>query len=368
MKQKIFAASAAALLLAAVLGAALAAPGTGSDPLVTLDYLTGTYYEQAEQAMEERARAGTAAAEQAAFDRLDQLAEGYLAQAGSAPSSQWDHAASFTRLSLSGGDVLTLGAGAGVLYEAGSSRLEFRSGALVDVTAGSLLISGGSLSAGHRYVAAENAACTVTAVSDAVILSVQGDYTLDRAGASLTPFTDVSPSDWYYTAVQYTYQNQLYAGMTPTTFGPGIPMSRAMLATVLSRLAGVNGPAPSMGFTDVADGAWYADAVNWAAWSKVVEGMGGNRFSPDANVTREQMAVMLYRYAHNYLGLSLPSAGDLSAYTDGAAVSSWAEEALAWAVGRGILTGYTDGTIRPGGTASRAEVAVMLQRFAALLP
>ena len=368
MKHKIFAGAAVLLLAAAVLGAALAAPGTGSDPLVTLDYLTGTYYTQVEQAMAQQAQKGTAAAEQAALDRLEQLAGEYLAQAGGGTDSGWEHAASFTRLTLVGGDVLTLNGGAGVLYEAGSSRLDLPGGSMVDVTDGSLVLSGGSLSSGHRYVADEGTRCTITAVSDAVILSVQGGYTLERSGISLTPFTDVAPSDWFYTAVQYTYENQLYSGMTATTFGPGVSMSRAMLATVLSRLAGVSGPAPSMGFADVAEGAWYADAVNWAALVKVVEGKENNCFFPDEDVTREQMAVMLYRYAHSYLGLSLPSAGDLSAYTDGATVSAWAEEALAWAVGHGILTGYTDGTIRPGGSASRAEVAVMLQRFANLLP
>ncbi|MGN0968588.1 MAG: S-layer homology domain-containing protein [Oscillospiraceae bacterium] len=362
MRRKLIAAAVLTALLAAALGAALAAPGTDSDPFITLSYLTDTYYAQAEQAMLERARAGTAGTEQAAFDKLDALAEGYLDRAGGR-----SYADGFLRLSLACGDRLELTTGTGLLYEAGQVYLSFAQGTLVDVTDGSTVSTGGALQSGHRYVAAENTACSLIVHSDAAYLSVQGYYDLERTGETYTPFTDLTPDDWYCNDVRFVYENKLFQGMTATTFSPKAKMNRAMLATVLYRLAGAGGGVPSAGFTDVAPGDWYADAVNWAANMGIVTGMGDGTFAPNANVTREQMAAMLYRYARDYLGMQITPSGDLSAFPDRAKVSSWAEDALSWAVGQGIMNGYDNGTLSPGGTASRAEVAAMLRRFSALL-
>lgn len=367
MRKKILAAVTLAAVLITGLGAALAAPSTGGDPFVTLSYLTTTYYEEAEEAMLRRAQTATAKTEQAALDRLDRLAQDYLAQAGGGdPTGGESHAGSFLRLSLSRGDRLNMPAGAGLLFEAGLGQLSISSGALVDVTDGSVISDGGQLTAGHRYVAAEDAACAFTVTTDAALLSVQGSYGLERTGTVQTPFTDLSSTDWYYSSVRFAYDNGLFQG-NGTVFSPNTNMTRSMLATVLRRLAGAQGEVPGVGFTDVAADAWYADAVNWAALMGIVTGSGDGAFLPDANVTREEMAVMLYRYAGNYMGLTMPAAGDLSAFPDRAAVSSWAEEALSWAVGAGIITSRGDGTLGPGVTASRAEVATMLQRFSNFL-
>lgn len=365
MRRKLIAAVLLIALLATALAAALAAPGTESDPFVTLSYLTDTYYAQAERAMLKQAQTATADTEKAVFDRLDTLAGGYLAQAGGGA----DCAVTFERLTLAQGDRLDLAAGAGLLFEGGTCELAFTSGALIDVTAGVTVGSGGSLTAGHRYVAAENTACSLTAVSAAVYLSVQGGYELEGSGLIAIPFTDVAPSDWFYADVCYVYQNNLFQGQTtPTTFEPHTKMNRAMLATVLYRLAGATGGVPSAGYTDVPDSAWFADAVNWAAWAGVVNGMGNGTYLPQQDLTREQMVVMLYRYARDFAGIEVPATGDLTAFPDRASASTWARDALSWAVGHGVITGYTDGTLAPGGTASRAEVATMLRRFCALLP
>lgn len=364
MRRKLIAAVVLTALLTAALGAVLAAPGTESDPFVTLSYLTGTYYGEAEQAMRKQAQTDTAAAEKAAFDRLDTLAQSFLAQAGGGE----DDADGFVHMTLSQGDRLDLSAGASLLFEAGTCELAFTSGALIDVSEGIPVGSGGSLTAGHRYVAAENTACSVTATSAVAALSVQGLYELESAGLPSIPFTDLSPSDWYYSDVCFAYKNKLFQGLTATTFSPNTNMNRAMLAAVLSRLAGMESAAFSAGFSDVAADAWYADAVNWAAWAGIVNGMGDGTFAPDDNVTREQMAVMLYRYARDFLGMEVPASGDLTGFSDHTKISSWARDALSWAVGHGILNGYSDGSLTPNGTATRAEVAAMLQRFSALLP
>jgi hypothetical protein len=176
------------------------------------------------------------------------------------------------------------------------------------------------------------------------------------------PFTDLSSTDWYYDSVRFVYEQGLFQGVDAATFAPIVPMSRAMLATVLYRLSGAQATAPSAGFYDVGD-TWYTNAVNWAAQTGVVTGSGDGGFAPEVNVTREQMAAMLYRYAGNYLGLDTPAAGDLSGYPDASQVASWAEDAMSWAVGAGILTGTGAGDLAPSGAASRAEVAAMLQRF-----
>ena len=363
MRRKWIAAAVLAALLLTALFSALAAGSSQSDPLVTLNYLTGTYYSQAEQAMAQQAQKGTVQVEKDTFDRLEQLADSYLAQAGGG-----DYAAAFTRLSLSRGDQLDLSAGASLLFENGTADLSFQQGALVDVTVGTLVIPGGTVSPGHRYVAAEDTSCSLTAVSDAVYLSVQGRYSLIRTGSSSTPFTDLSSSDWYYSAVCFAYENGLFKGLSETLFSPGTNMNRAMLATVLCRLAGAEGASvPSAGFSDVASSAWYADAVNWAAQAGIVNGMGDGTFAPDESVTREQMASMLYRYAKDYRGMAVAPSGILEGFSDHTAISSWAQEAVSWAVGCGIMNGYNDGTLGPARTASRAEVAAMLQRFSALL-
>lgn len=358
MRKKVLAALTLAAVLITGLSAALAAPGSGDDSFVSRSYLTDVYYAQAEQAMLQQAQAATAQTEQAALDKLSTLAGSYLAQAGAR-----EYADSFLRVTLARGDRLEVPAGTSLSFEAGQGTLVLASGSLVDVTDGVPVSDGGRLTAGHRYVAAEDAACSFTAVTDAVILSVRGSYGLERTGAVQTPFTDLADTDWYYPYVRFVYDQGLLQGTTTTQFSPGSDMTRVMLATALYRMAGVQGAVPSVGFSDVPTNIWYVDAVNWAAGAGVVTGYEDNTFRPDVNVTREQIAVMLYRYAKDYAGLETTSAGDLSAFSDRAQASAWAEDALSWAVGEGIINGYEDGRLSPGGTATRAEVATMLQRF-----
>jgi hypothetical protein len=225
-----------------------------------------------------------------------------------------------------------------------------------------------ALQSGHRYLAGENAVVSVTILSDAAYLAPQGYSNDVLSDVSALPFTDLVSTQWYYSYVHYVCNQALFNGVSATKFSPGTPMTRAMLATVLYRLAGT--PAVTDGaletFGDVASDSWYAAPVTWAAGNGIVNGMGGGLYMPNQNVTREQMAVMLYRYAH-YAGVSTDAGNDLTAFSDAAASSDWAKEALGWTVTAGIIGGRTDGTLDPGGTATRAEVAAMLQRFSTLL-
>ena len=179
-------------------------------------------------------------------------------------------------------------------------------------------------------------------------------------GIVTLPFTDVSADDWFYDPVCYVYSQGLMTGTSATTFEPNTSLSRAMLVAVLHRLEG--SPAASgSDFTDVADGDWYAQAVNWAASVGVVNGFDDGTFQPNTAITREQLAAILCNYAQ-YKGFDTSASGDLSTYSDAASVSDWAQESVEWMVGSGLLGGYDDNTLRPQGTTTRAEVASVLQR------
>ena len=177
------------------------------------------------------------------------------------------------------------------------------------------------------------------------------------------PFTDVSSTAWYYDAVVYAWENDLMTGTSAATFAPGMTTDRAMLATLLWRLEGSPSVDYLMDFDDVAEGLWYSEAVRWAASEGVVTGVGdGSSFAPTGAITREQMAVMLYRYAQ-YKGYDVTGSADLSGYADADSVSSWAEYAVAWAVDAGLISGVGNNTLNPQGSATRAEIATILMRF-----
>ena len=173
------------------------------------------------------------------------------------------------------------------------------------------------------------------------------------------PFTDVADSDWFYDPVCYVYSQGLMTGTSATTFEPNTHLSRAMLVAVLHRLEG--SPAASAGdFTDVADGDWYAQAVNWAASVGVVNGFDDGTFQPNAAITREQLAAILMNYA-SYKGEDVSNRADLTNYTD--QPSTWAEEAMQWAVAEKLITGVTNDELQPQSSATRAQVAAILQRL-----
>lgn len=174
-------------------------------------------------------------------------------------------------------------------------------------------------------------------------------------------YTDVSEGAWYYSAVQYVTENGLMNGIGGNAFGPAVTTSRAMIVTILHRLEG-EPVASASSFTDVPAGAWYADAVAWASANNIVNGYGNGTFDPENGITREQIAAILYRYA-SYKGYDVTSSGSLTSFTDGAATSAWAQSAMQWAVGSGLIIGNGSGILDPVGTATRAEVATILMNF-----
>ena len=241
--------------------------------------------------------------------------------------------------------------GAAASCPAGSVRAAVAVNAADDLTAWSLADDGSISAVGGAYDAGQQ-----TYAFDVV----NGVTAIARF-----PFTDVVAGTWYYGAAAYAYNNGLFAGMTPTTFAPNATMTRAMLVSVLWRLAGAPAPKAPNTFVDVPDGAWYTDAVTWAAENGVVSGIGGSRFDPSGFVTREQTAEILYNYAHSK-GYDVSARADLTAFPDAASVSGWAEEALSWANAAGLINGTVrDGQtiLDPQGSASRAQIAMILMNY-----
>ena len=178
------------------------------------------------------------------------------------------------------------------------------------------------------------------------------------------PFGDVKPTDRSYADVAYLYDRGILVGVSDDRFAPEADATRAMVTTVLWRMDGERYPDYAMTFADVPADAWYTEAVRWAAAEKLVKGYSALAFGPKAPVTREQFAVILYRYAQ-YAGVE-PTAGeaDLSRFSDCAGISGYAAEAMEWAVGCGLLQG-SSGALRPGDGLRRCELAAVLHRFCA---
>lgn len=179
------------------------------------------------------------------------------------------------------------------------------------------------------------------------------------------PFTDVPEGAWYEDAAAYVYKHGLMAGTSATTFAPDVTTSRAMIATILWRMAGSPVVNYAMTYTDVAQGQWYSEAVRWATSEGVVTGYGNGLFGTNDPITREQLATMLWRYAQTEgYDVSIGEDTNILSYTDVADLSEYAIPAMQWAVGAGIINGTGDGsTLTPQGQATRAQAAVMLMRF-----
>ena len=189
-------------------------------------------------------------------------------------------------------------------------------------------------------------------------------YQLGSEDLTVLPFTDVNSDDWFLAAVQYVYENSRMAGTSSTTFQPEVNLTRAMAAQVLYNLEGQPAVTGDTTFTDAADaGDWAVKAITWAEQTGVVAGIGDGLFDPTSNVTREEFAQMMYNYA-SYKEYDLTREGDLSQFEDASAISGWAETAMSWANGSGLINGHeATGLIDPAGTTTRAQAASIITNF-----
>ena len=251
-------------------------------------------------------------------------------------------------LGISAGSVVTIqDADGSTLYE--TTAADRMSG---------VIFSSDAVAEGETYTLLVDGETVETAEA---VLGVSNDTGMGGQPSGGTGFRDVQADAWYADAVQYVVSEGLMNGTDAAAFSPDTSMSRAMLVTVLYRLSGEPAVSQDSGFADVAADAYYADAVSWATEQGIVTGTSQTAFSPDESVTREQMAALLYRYAGE------PSAAeDLSAYAYADSVSAYASDAMAWCVENGVLNGTDGSRLEPAASATRAEVAAVLQRFAAL--
>jgi hypothetical protein len=189
-----------------------------------------------------------------------------------------------------------------------------------------------------------------------------GEPDISAGSAYANPYTDVTATAWYYSAIKYVTENNLMYGVGNNEFAPGIPMSRAMFATVLFRLAGSPDVTWQNTFTDVVDGQWYSGAICWGNENKLLMGYGNGIFGTNDNITREQAVAIIYLYS-GAIGLDVSNQADLSKYDDAAGISGWALSAMRWGVSADIVTGRTTSELFPQGRITRAEVAQMLLNY-----
>ena len=177
------------------------------------------------------------------------------------------------------------------------------------------------------------------------------------------PYTDVASNAWYYNAVKYVYNNKIVSGYNAYTYGPEDKLTRGMIVTILYRMEGSPNNNGQSKFSDVKSTEYYAKAVKWATDKGIVHGYGGtNKFGPNDNIIRQDLAGILRNYA-KYKGKNVNVTSDLTKFKDYKKVDSYAKTAVQWAVGKGVITGNSDGTLNPKGNASRAEAAAMIQKY-----
>lgn len=201
----------------------------------------------------------------------------------------------------------------------------------------------------------------MSAVDEVGVMVKLADNATVKLVDNTKSFVDV-PGHWAEANVAFVSAHELFNGTDDTHFSPNGTMTRGMMATVLFRLDGENKGDVNASFADVADGTWYTDAVAWANAQGIVTGYSDAAFGPEDNVTREQLAVMIYRYAQALKLVGNTTAGKLD-FADADSVNDWASEAMSWLTANGILIGKPGNLLDPQGNATRAEVSAVLERF-----
>lgn len=343
MKKKLLAGALALAILTG--GTLLASAGSQAQVLVSLSYLTGTFWNDLKSTVKQEVDRDTT----------------FILNEAVAQAGQNGSVSGFAVRTGANGDVIAGTTGSGLIWTSGNGMV--RAGTLVDTTEGVEMRVGGALTPGHRYLAGTDV--TLVAASDSVQWMEEGQWTVTTGEPvdppKFMPFTDVAQNAWYYDDVAYVYEHGLFDGVSSTSFSPSGKMQRCMMTTVLHRLAGKPRVSYTALFSDIPDGQWYTAGTVWAGQRGVVTGVGDSKFNPFANVTRQEIAVILYRYAQQ-TGYDVNQFADLSRFGDSGTVASWGREAISWAVSAGILNG-NNGLLLPGGDATRAEVAAMLHRF-----
>jgi hypothetical protein len=329
------------------------AAGSATNPLITRSYLEGSFADSIRTDIE----SSLSAAATGSMNRLDDIRKSILG---------YDFAPSFTQITLAERDTVVLPEGASFMLTSGSAALHITGGTVINISTGTAAASGSQLVVNQRYFCTEETSASITASSESIGF-VDGFYRIGRGGmlppVTNLPFNDVFATNWFFGAVGFVFANNLFRGTSDTTFSPGETMTRAMFVTVLHRLAGLPDAGTSGGFTDVSDPAlYYYDAVKWVSANNLISDSPDGTFRPNAPITREQMATVIYNYAA-YRGMNMSSPGNaFDAFPDKDDVSAYAIHAMRWAVSREVIRG-SDGRLLPRNSATRAEVAQIFVNF-----
>jgi len=343
------------LLLLCITTASVAAPGSSENSLITLSELEGKIAASLKTDISQ-ALGGAA---DTSTKKLDELYRNY---------AEYSFASGFTRISLSAGDSVVLSTGSSFILLSGTATLTAVDGTVIDVTAGQEAVSEERINQQRRYFCVEDSTAVFTANS-ASIGQVDGYYIINTAipNRPHPVFRDVMEKDWYYSAVDFVYKNNLFGGTASNTFSPSVSMTRGMFVTVLYRLEGEPVVGTGGQFADVRDTSlYYYDAVTWANANNVVLGYSNGTFGPNDPVTREQMATIIYRYAEYKQRNMTESGSAYDTFPDRGNVSGYAAAAMRWTVSWGIING-SNGRLLPRNTATRAEVAQIIMNYVTII-
>ncbi len=327
--------------------------GTG-DSLISLSYMKNTYLNVMKDAVAQGVSEVVDPMYQEKLQELENLRIEYGYGAGNQKL-----------IEIAPGYQVVFASGTSFLVYEGNLLME-KEGSVVDLSQG-IEVPAGVVEQGHHYLVAEDGIARLSGGTGGAKIAVQGQYAMAEGGVG-DSFIDVNPGDWFYSAVDFVKETQLFTGTTVNTFSPDEPMDRAMMVTVLYRLAGspqAELDAATAVFSDVAEESWYHSFVSWAASSGLVTGVGEGKFAPEKSVTRQEVAIMLYAFAEKNLGRDMNQSADLSVFQDGGEVAFWAQPSMEWMVANQLFYGIPDSSTHLKGEdfAKRAEVASMLMCF-----
>ncbi len=348
------------LLLFCFTTAYAVAPGSAGDPLISLSYINNTFRPAVRTDSKTLIDNTVGKAYDDTLKKLREAYDGYILRLGAVQG--YTFAGSFTALNLPVGTAAELITGGTFVLTSGDAVLQLEKGTVINISTGTEVPNGSALTTNQRYFCAEDTSARFAAASAATGL-VDGYY---KSGGTVIVnpvlFADVKTGDWFYNAVRYAGDNNLFKGTSPTTFEPQTAMSRGMFVTVLYRLAGQPAAASTSAFSDVPSNQYYTGAVIWANANSIVTGYDG-KFQPDVLITREQMAVILCRYAaYAGYGTAYANTSVFDAFPDKGSVAGYASDQVKWAAYHGLISGVS-GKLLPNNTASRAEVAQIILNF-----
>lgn len=350
------------LLLVCLSPVYASAPGTSGDPLISLSHVSNTFAPALLNDCRTLINNALGKTSDEAGLKLKEAYDGYMLGLGGGDG--YSFAGTFTAVTLPSGATADLITGSTFILTSGAASLTIEKGAVINISTGNEIGPTSSLTPNERYFCVENTAARFTATSTAGC-QIDGYYKTTGVAVDNTgTYFDVKSTDWFCSAVSYVSSKGLFSGTTAITFSPQLSMTRGMFVTVLYRLAGKPAVSTASAFSDVGSPAlYYYNAVVWADSNEVVTGYDDGKFHPDNPITREQMAVIMYRYAA-YAGYGTVPGNTtvFDSFPDKGSVSPYALEAVKWATFNGLING-SDGKLLPKSMASRAQVAQIILNF-----